>query len=63
MQSFYKGVNPSIRVNIDAAARGTVMLKTLEDALDFLKKWLTHRAFGLMREPSQRKEVQLKLMF
>ena len=34
VQSFYKGVNPSVRVNIDVAAGGTIMSKTPEDALD-----------------------------
>ena len=34
VQSFYKGVNPSVQVNIDAAAGGTIMFKTHEDTLD-----------------------------
>ena len=38
VQSFYKGVNPSVRVNIDAAAGGTIMSKTLEDALDLFEE-------------------------
>ena len=38
VQSFYKGVNHAVRVNIDAVARGIIMSKTPEDALDLFKK-------------------------
>ena len=38
VQSFYKGVNSSVRVNIDAAAGGTIMSKTPEDALDLFEE-------------------------
>ena len=38
VQSFYKGVNPSVRVNINAAAGGTIMSKTPEDALDLFEE-------------------------
>ena len=37
MQSFYKRVNHTIRVNIDAAG-DTIISKTLEDALDLFKE-------------------------
>ena len=32
-QSFYKGMNPVVKVNIDVAAGGTIMSKTPKDAL------------------------------
>ena len=38
MQSFYKGVNHAVRVNIDAAAGDTIMSKTPEDALDLFEE-------------------------
>ena len=38
VQSFYKGVNHTVRVNIDAAAGGTIISKTLEDALDLFEE-------------------------
>ena len=38
VQSFYKGVNPSVLVNIDAAVGETIMSKTLEDALDLFEE-------------------------
>ena len=38
VQSFYKGVNHAIIINIDAAAGGTIMSKTPEDALDLFEE-------------------------
>ena len=38
VQSFYKRVNHVVRVNIDIAAGGTIMSKTLEDALDLFEE-------------------------
>ena len=38
MQSFYKGVNHVVIINIDAAAGGTIMSKTPEDALDLFEE-------------------------
>ena len=38
VQSFYKGVNPSVRVNIDASVGGTIMSKIPEEALDLFKE-------------------------
>ena len=38
MQSFYKGVNHAVRINIDAAAGGTIMSKIPEDALDLFEE-------------------------
>ena len=53
MQSFYKGVNSSFRVNIDAATEGTIMSKTPEDALDLIEEmantqslWTNERAIS-----------------
>ena len=50
-QSFYKGVNPAVRVNIDAAVGGTIMSKTPEDALELFEEmaitqslWANERA-------------------
>ena len=38
MQSFYKGVNNAVRVNIDTAAGDTIMSKIPEDALDLFEE-------------------------
>ena len=38
VQSFYKGVSPAIRVNIDASVGGTIISKTPEDALELFKE-------------------------
>ena len=38
VQSFYKGVNYTVRVNIDTSAGGTIMSKTPEDALDLFEE-------------------------
>ena len=38
MQSFYKGINPMVRCNIDAACGGSIMNKTSEEILDFFKE-------------------------
>ena len=50
-QSFYKGVNSAVRVNIDATTGGTVMSKTPEDALELFEEiantqslWFNKRA-------------------
>ena len=45
MQSFYKGVNPSVRVTIDAAVGGTIMSKTPEDALDLFEEMANTQSF------------------
>ena len=38
VQSFYKGVSPTVRVNIDASIGETIMSKTLEDALELFEE-------------------------
>ena len=38
MQSFYKGVNHAVRVNIDAAAGGTIISKISKDILDLFEE-------------------------
>ncbi|KAK5832859.1 hypothetical protein PVK06_016664 [Gossypium arboreum] len=38
VQTFYNGMNPSIRQMIDAAAGGTINNKTLEDAYEFIEE-------------------------
>ena len=38
VQSFYKGVNHAVRINIDAAAGGTILSKTPKDALDLFQE-------------------------
>ena len=41
VQSFYKGINPMVRCNIDAACGGSIMNKTPEEILDLFEEIAT----------------------
>ena len=60
MQSFYKGVDPSVRVNINAAVEGNIMSKMPEDALDLIEEmantqslWTNDRAISRKGGPNE----------
>ena len=61
MQSFYKGVNSSFRVNIDAATGGTIMSKTPEDALDLIEEMANTQSLWTNERSISRKGVPIEV--
>ena len=61
--SFYNSVTQPMRLSIDAAAGGTLMSKTEDEAYNLIEEMTLNNLKGPLNEPnSSELEVSLKLM-
>ncbi|KAF5449711.1 hypothetical protein F2P56_030128 [Juglans regia] len=55
VQTFYNGLQPTIRTMIDAEVRGTLMKKSLEDAYELVKEMVTNNYQWLVDRVTQKR--------
>ena len=55
--TFYKGINLAVRIHIDAANGGSIMTKTLENALDLFEEMATTQNLWSSERSTSKKEA------